>query len=151
MESLCPGDRFADPAELALTKVDITAGKHNLAGTAAEEQALAELSIASENLGFNDKRYFVEARRSLFLPTEFEPDDELKIVDFRDGLTFSGVLADYAIIGLGRLESFAEPIRSLCLVFCPFFYLFDFREVGKEDKFALYTPAYAVVDITEER
>ena len=149
MESLWHDGDFSDPAELALTKADIVVGEPGLVNTAEERRALAELSIASEELGFNGGRYFVEANRFLCLSsTESDQGRKIRVDDFEERLIFSGVLADYTIIKLGKLELFDGFVRSLCLAFYPFSSLFEFEAVNGRDARALYTPAYAVEGMT---
>ena len=149
MESLWPRSEFSDPAELALTKADVIVGEPDLINTEEERQALVDLSIASENLGFNGKRYFVEVNRFLHLSsTESGRGREVRVNDFEEKLLFSGVLSDYTIIKLGRLELFTNPIRSLCLEFSPFSSLFEFEALDERGECALYAPVYAVEGMT---
>ena len=150
MESLWPAGNFSDPAELALTKIDVIISEPGLINTAEERQALAELNNTSQNLGFNGQRYFVEANRFLCVSsTKSEQGREIRITDFEEKLMFSGILSDYSIIKLGKLESFPNPIRSLCLAFSPFSTLFEFEAVNEQGNSALYTPVYAVEDMAK--
>lgn len=152
MESLHVVEDVANPAELALTQIDVVLGDFDLVSTTEEHQALAELDLVSDIMGFSGKRYFVEASHSFCLPMDFNRDEDVPYTNFNSGLAFCGHLTTFGVIKIGRLELLGTDVcvRSLCLVFCKFLRLDNLQETKETDRRMLCTPAYAVEAISVE-
>ena len=143
-------DTPANPAELAATWSDIVLDELGLVNTPREAEALAELYLESENLGFNNKCYFVKANRSFFIPLEFKREEPVKYTAFDELLMFRGVLTSFTIVKAGKLAGNEHAVRCLCLAFSPIFFLSG-GSIERERQHILHTPALAVNDIVEQQ
>ena len=139
--------KFENPAELALSKADIVThdyGNQRLESTPAEEAALIELDVASQDLDFFGS-YFVESSQAFAIPAAYEINQPVSIINFGSGISFQGSLETHSVVKINSLHvSWAEKIniRSLCLTFDDVLMLPYFEPL--EASRLLFVPAQSV-------
>lgn len=145
---------FQNPVELALSQADVVlnyqADKIAIEATVEEERALVELDKKAEELGFFDK-YLVESTQSFAAPSSYQKDEAVRLISFKDGLTFYGDFINHASFKfnyLERIKGDSLNIRALCLVFDSLILLPFFDKLPPN--YLLYTPAYAIEDIRQK-
>lgn len=145
---------FYNPVELALSRADVVLNHSEtdtlVEGITEEERALVELDQQASKLGFFDK-YLIESTQSFAAPSSYERDKPVKLIEFKDGLTFYGDFINHAcfkINQLQRVKGNSLNVRALCLVFESLILLPFFDELPPN--YLLYTPVYAIEDIRQK-
>jgi hypothetical protein len=131
-----------DPAALAAERAQL-ASATDFDIQLHDEFMLAELEHGAQQLGFMNQTYFVEAGRSVVLPSTLETGKSVKYVDIF-GLTFEGKFAAYAKVHIGKIIG-GQTVRAVCLMFDEAT-LLPYLDTLPEDQL-LYVPALAVNSI----
>lgn len=135
-----------DPASLAAPLAEGMAIRSGFEHSPLDLHEIGGLEKAATTLGFMNQKYFVESRRSLAIPVDFDSDKDITYFNFM-GLAFEGDFTCYSKVAIGKIIG-VHTVRALCLSFEKVT-LLPYFDTLPED-YLLHVPVLAVESIDKQ-